>query len=105
MAKPRSYLADDMVYLGISKTFPSADAYMTVFQSSPESTTSLDVKVILLKGEMPQSSMKWKRPNRRDLRRGMAPDTRRQDCPGAGGLRWSSVRGALPLSFGSAWKT
>lgn len=51
MAKARSYLADDMVYQGIFKDFPDADAYMAVFQSFMEFTARLDVKVILSEGE------------------------------------------------------
>jgi ketosteroid isomerase-like protein len=51
MAKARSYLADDMVYHGIFKTLPSADAYMAVFHSFMEFTTRLDVKLILAEGE------------------------------------------------------
>ncbi len=51
MARARSYLADDMVYQGIFKILPSADAYMAVFQSFMEFTTRLDVKVILSEGE------------------------------------------------------
>jgi ketosteroid isomerase-like protein len=51
MAKARSYLADDMVYHGIFKNLPSADAYMAVFQSFMEFTVRLDVKMILAEGE------------------------------------------------------
>ena len=51
MAKARSYLADDMAYHGIFKTFPSADSYMTMFQAFLEFTTRLDVKLILSEGE------------------------------------------------------
>ncbi|HLJ47491.1 MAG TPA: nuclear transport factor 2 family protein [Bryobacteraceae bacterium] len=51
LAKARSYLADDMVYQGIFKTFPNADAYMEVFRSFIEFTTRLDVKLILSEGE------------------------------------------------------
>jgi ketosteroid isomerase-like protein len=51
MAKARSYLADDMVYHGIFKDFPNADAYMTVFQSFMEFTTRLDVQAIFSAGE------------------------------------------------------
>ena len=50
-AKARSYLADDMVYQGIFKTFPSADAYMNVFHAFMEFTTRLDVQLILSEGE------------------------------------------------------
>jgi hypothetical protein len=51
MAKARSYLADDMVYYGIFKDLPNADAYMAVFQSFMAFTTRLDVQVILSDGE------------------------------------------------------
>jgi ketosteroid isomerase-like protein len=51
MARARSYLAEDMVYHGIFKDLPSADAYMAVFQSFMEFTTRLDVQLILSDGE------------------------------------------------------
>ena len=51
LTKARSYLADDMVYQGIFKTFPSADDYMAVFKSFMEFTTRLDVKLVLSEGE------------------------------------------------------
>ena len=51
MAAARSYLADDMVYEGIFKTLPSADAYLSVFESFMQFTTRLDVKLILSEGE------------------------------------------------------
>jgi ketosteroid isomerase-like protein len=51
MSKARSYLADDMVYHGIFKDLPSADAYMAVFQSFMDFTTRLDVQMILSDGE------------------------------------------------------
>jgi ketosteroid isomerase-like protein len=50
-AKARRYLADDMVYHGIFKTLPTADAYMKVFQAFMEFTTRLDVQLILAEGE------------------------------------------------------
>lgn len=51
MTKARGYLADGMVYHGIFKTLPSADAYMAVFQSFMEFTTRLDVQAILSEGD------------------------------------------------------
>ena len=51
MANARTYLADDMVYEGIFKELPNADAYMEVFESFMEFTTRLDVKMILADGE------------------------------------------------------
>jgi len=51
MAKARTYLADDMVYEGIFKELPNADAYMAVFESFMEFTTRLDVKMIFADGE------------------------------------------------------
>ena len=50
MATARSYLADDMVYEGIFKSFPNADAYMDVFKSFMDFTTRLDVKLIISEG-------------------------------------------------------
>ena len=47
----RNFLADDMVYEGVFRTFTSADAYMVVFRSFLEFTTRLDVKVILSEGD------------------------------------------------------
>lgn len=51
LVKARTYLADEMVYHGIFKTLPSADAYLAVFRSFLEFTTRLDVKAILSDGE------------------------------------------------------
>jgi ketosteroid isomerase-like protein len=51
MARARTYLADDMVFQGIFKEFPNADAYMAVFESFMAFTTRLDVKMILSDGE------------------------------------------------------
>lgn len=51
LARARSYLADDMVYQGIFKDLPNADAYIAVFQSFLEFTARLEVKVILSEGE------------------------------------------------------
>ncbi len=51
MGKARSYLADDMVYQGIFKDFPNAEAYMATFESFMKFTTRLDVKVIVSEGE------------------------------------------------------
>ncbi len=46
LAKARGYLADEMVYQGIFKELPGADAYMAVFESFLEFTTRLGVKAI-----------------------------------------------------------
>jgi len=51
MAKARTYLADDMVFEGIFKELPDADAYMAVFESFMEVTTRLDVKMIFAHAE------------------------------------------------------
>jgi ketosteroid isomerase-like protein len=51
MRKARTYLADDMTFVGLFETYPNADAYIATFTGLMGITTSLDVKVILGEGD------------------------------------------------------
>ena len=51
MAKARSYLADDMTFVGLFETYPSADAYIATFTGLMGIVTSLDVKIIIGDGD------------------------------------------------------
>ena len=51
MAKARTYLADDMTFVGLFETYPSADAYIATFTGLMGIVTSLDVKVIIGDGD------------------------------------------------------
>lgn len=51
MAKARTYLADDMVFVGLFETYPNADAYIATFTQLMSIVTRLDVKVIIGEGD------------------------------------------------------
>jgi uncharacterized protein (TIGR02246 family) len=51
MAKARSYLADDMVFVGLFETYPNADAYIATFTGLMQIVTRLDVKTIIGEGD------------------------------------------------------
>ena len=51
MSKARTYLADDMTFVGLFETYPSADAYIATFAGLMGIVTSLDVKVIIGDGD------------------------------------------------------
>lgn len=51
MKKARTYLADDMTFVGLFETYPNADAYIATFTGLMGITTSLDVKVIIGEGD------------------------------------------------------
>ena len=51
LSAARSYLADDMIYHGIFRTFHGADAYLAMFQSFLSFTERLDIKVVLSNGD------------------------------------------------------
>jgi len=51
MAKARTYLADDMTFVGLFETYPNADAYIATFTGLMGIVTSLDVKVIIGDGD------------------------------------------------------
>jgi hypothetical protein len=51
MAKARTYLADDMTFVGLFETYPSADAYIATFTGLMGIVTSLDVKIIIGDGD------------------------------------------------------
>ena len=46
-ARARSYLADDMVFVGLFETYPNADAYIATFTQLMSIVSRLDVKVII----------------------------------------------------------
>ena len=80
MAKARSYLADDMVYYGIFKDLPNADAYMAVFQSFMAFTTRLDVQVILSDGENAAADLEHGREFQSGPKGHDPPPARRRPC-------------------------
>ena len=47
MAKARSYLDDDMTFVGLFETYPNADAYIATFTQLMSIVRRLDVKVII----------------------------------------------------------
>ncbi len=51
MARARSYLADDMEFIGLFETYPNADAYIATFTQLMSIVTRLDVKVIVGEGD------------------------------------------------------
>jgi len=51
MAKARTYLADDMVFVGLFETYPNADAYIKTFTGLMSIVTKLDIKTIIGEGE------------------------------------------------------
>ena len=51
MRRARSYLADDMVFVGLFETYPDADAYIATFTQLMSIVTRLDVKVVVGEGD------------------------------------------------------
>ncbi|HUL64468.1 MAG TPA: nuclear transport factor 2 family protein [Burkholderiaceae bacterium] len=51
MTKARTYLADDMVFVGLFETYLNADAYIATFTQLMQIVTRLDVKTILGEGD------------------------------------------------------
>ena len=51
MHKARSYLADDMVFVGLFETYPNADAYIATFTQLMQIVKRLDVKTIIGEGD------------------------------------------------------
>lgn len=51
MAKARTYLADNMVFVGLFETYPNADAYISTFTKLMQIVTRLDVRTIIGEGE------------------------------------------------------
>ena len=51
MAKARSYLDDNMIFVGLFETYPSADAYIATFTQLMKIVTRLDVKTIVGEGD------------------------------------------------------
>jgi ketosteroid isomerase-like protein len=51
MARARTLLADDMVFVGLFETYPNADAYIATFTQLMSIVTRLEVKVIVGEGE------------------------------------------------------
>lgn len=47
----RRYLADDLVFVGLFETYPSAEAYLAAFRGLLSITTRLDVNVVVGSGE------------------------------------------------------
>ena len=50
-AAARHYLADDLTFVGIFETYPSADEYMKALSGLMQITVRLDVKKIIADGE------------------------------------------------------
>lgn len=50
-ATARRYLADDLTFVGIFETYPSADEYMKALSGLMQITVRLDVKKIIADGE------------------------------------------------------
>jgi uncharacterized protein (TIGR02246 family) len=51
MAQARSYLADNMVFVGLFETFPNADAYIATSSQLMQIVTRLDVRTIVGDGD------------------------------------------------------
>lgn len=51
MAKARTFLADDMVFVGLFETYPNADAYIETFTRLMSIVSRLDVKTIIGEGD------------------------------------------------------
>ena len=47
LAKARTYLADDMVFVGLFETYHDADHYMTTFTGLLQITERIDIKVVV----------------------------------------------------------
>ena len=50
-AAARACLADEMTFLGLFETYPSADAYLATFRQLLQITTDLEVKVLIGQGD------------------------------------------------------
>ena len=50
MAKARTYLDDNMIFVGLFETYPNADAYIATFTQLMSIVKRLDVKVIVGEG-------------------------------------------------------
>ncbi|HET6983345.1 MAG TPA: nuclear transport factor 2 family protein [Myxococcaceae bacterium] len=51
LAAARGCLADDMTFIGLFETYPSADAYMKTFEQLLGIVTDLEVKVLIGEGD------------------------------------------------------
>jgi ketosteroid isomerase-like protein len=51
MAKARTYLADDLVFVGLFETYRDADAYIKAFTGLLQITTRLQVKTIIAQAD------------------------------------------------------
>ena len=47
----RACLADEMTFLGLFETYPSADTYFATFRQLLQITTDLEVKVLIVQGD------------------------------------------------------
>jgi hypothetical protein len=50
LATARSFLSDDLVFVGLFETYPNADAYITALTGLLSVTLRLDVKTIIAEG-------------------------------------------------------
>ena len=51
LAAARSCLADDMTFVGLFETYPSADAYLATFEQLLHIVTALEVKLLIGEGD------------------------------------------------------
>ena len=51
LATARSCLANDMTFVGLFETYPSADAYLATFEQLLRIVTALDVKLLIGEGD------------------------------------------------------
>jgi uncharacterized protein (TIGR02246 family) len=51
MAKARTHLDDNMIFVGLFETYPNADAYIATFTQLMQIVTRLDVKTIIGEGD------------------------------------------------------
>jgi hypothetical protein len=51
MARARTYLDDNMTFVGLFETYPNADAYIATFTQLMQIVTRLDVKTIIGEGD------------------------------------------------------
>jgi len=46
----RSYLKDDLVFVGLFETYPNADAYLTALQGLMQIVVRLDIRAVIAEG-------------------------------------------------------
>jgi ketosteroid isomerase-like protein len=83
LAKARTCLHDDSVFVGLFETYRNADDYIAASTGLLQVTVRLDVKTIIAEGD--EAAVFFELENKsarrgRRLGRGVAQDQERQDC-------------------------